>query len=213
MPQRVNFNHTPDEALAVAAAAIRGGGIVVFPTETFYGLAADPCNRAALRRLADLKDRAATKPIPLIAAGTQDVLRLGAVPAALMRLCERFWPGPLTVAVTPGAGWSPLLLGEGTTVGVRVSSHPVAKTLAAAVGGLITSTSANLANRPPVSQVADLDPALTSRVDVVLDGGVLTGGLASTVVTASGDGVAVLRAGAIDGDALRQTLGSTPVVG
>lgn len=212
MPQRVNFNHEPDEAIAVAAAAIRAGGVVVFPTETFYGLAVDPTNAKALERLAAIKDRESQKPIPLIAADVQAAQRLGQVPPALAALCERFWPGPLTVALEPSQACSPRLLGQGTTVGVRVSSNPVAQALATAVGGLITSTSANLAGRRPVARLSDLDPALAPLVDVVVDGGTLTGGLASTVVCAQGDNVVVLRPGAINAGDLQQVLGRSPLM-
>jgi L-threonylcarbamoyladenylate synthase len=212
MAQRLQYTAAPAATLQAAADVIRRGGIVVFPTETFYGLAVDPASDVALQRLATLKDRAGTKPIPVIAASRAECARLAPMPEVLVPLCQMFWPGPLTVALEPYASWPLALLGGGKTLGVRVSSHPVAQELAAAAGGLITSTSANPNGKPPADRIAALDPLIASQVDLIIDAGALTGGLASTVVFARGDEVVLLRPGAITDKDLQRVLGRAPVL-
>lgn len=184
-------------AVRAAAELVSAGGIVLFPTETFYGLATNPADELALQRLSSIKDRSATKPVPMIAANKEAALRLGPIPPVIARLCDAFWPGPLTVAIEPLASWSPILLGGGKSLGVRVSSHPFASALALAAGGLITSTSANPSSKPAPESVHAVDVILAGQVDMIIDAGTLQGGVPSTVVFARGADIVILRAGAI----------------
>ncbi len=206
MARLVDASSDPQGAIAAAVPLLARGGLVVFPTETFYGLAGAPLDAAAMERLATLKERE-RKPIPLIAASWADVERLGAVPELLAPACRALWPGSLTVALTPELTLPAALLAGGTTVAVRISSHPLAQALAAAAGGLVSSTSANLAGRPPVRSAAELDPELLGRVDLVLDGGLCPGGAPSTVLGVQGGRPVLLRAGAVPVEVLERHLG------
>jgi L-threonylcarbamoyladenylate synthase len=184
--------------LREAVAWIRAGRIVVFPTDTFYGLAVDPESAAAVRDLFRLKGRASGAAVPLIAASVEQAGSLGGVWTPAMRaLARTFWPGPVSlICEAPGAMARDVHGGAGT-VAVRVPDHPVARALAEAWGAPVTATSANRSGEPPaqtVDMVSDLasDPAV-----LVVDAGPTPGGQPSTIVDARGETMVLVRAGAI----------------
>ena len=180
-----------------AAEVLRGGGIVAYPTETFYGLGALASSRAALARLAAAKLRPVGKPLPLLAAGREMLAGLVArLDPAAVALADRFWPGPLTLVLPAAEGLPPEIAGDGT-VGVRVPGSAGARELSRLAGGPITSTSANPSGGPAPVRPADLDPGLLRRIDAVLDAGETPGGLPSTVVAVEEGAVRLLRAGAV----------------
>jgi L-threonylcarbamoyladenylate synthase len=123
------------------------------------------------------------------------------------RLAEAFWPGPLTLVLPARPGLPPPLLGGRGSVGVRVTSSPIAAALARAAGGPIVATSANASGAAPATSAAELDPALRRRLDLVLDGGPSPGGLPSTVVLVDGDQLTLVRTGATPFDALEALRG------
>jgi L-threonylcarbamoyladenylate synthase len=128
---------------------------------------------------------------------------------AAARLAEALWPGPLTL-VLPARPGLPAAVTAGTgTVGIRVPGSEVARALAREAGGAIVSTSANLAGEPPPASPAALAPELVARLDHVLDGGPTPGGLASTVAALEGEGVRILRPGAVPAEALERALRRT----
>ncbi|MCX5876385.1 MAG: L-threonylcarbamoyladenylate synthase [Deltaproteobacteria bacterium] len=187
-----------DEALAQACAVLRAGGVVAFPTETYYGLAVDPFNRAALSRLFALKGRSADKPVLLIVDNVSQLSGLVAeIPLPFTILMERFWPGPLTL-VFPGVVALPeMLTGNLGTIGVRVSSHPVARQLVRAFGRPITATSANFSGHLAAVTGRGVCDQLGPEVDAVLDGGATPGGQGSTLLGYQEGKVCLLRAGVI----------------
>lgn len=174
--------------IAEAAAVLRRGALVILPTDTVYGMAADPRVPGAEKRLAQAKGRRATKPIPLLASGLAAVERwrpdFGAVGRELAR---RFWPGPLTLVLKTSRGWE----------GFRVPAHPVALALVKASGGLLRVTSANRSGRPPALTANRAAAALGTAAALVLDAGPAPGGIPSTVVRVQGSCWQILRAGAI----------------
>jgi len=180
-----------------AAEALRAGQLVAYPTETYYGLAADAWQPAALERLLTLKGRSSGAPLSLILARREQLSRLvGVVPAAAVPLMERHWPGPLTL-VMPARRDLPASLVGPFGVGVRLSPHPVATGLARVLGAPLVATSANRSGAPPAASAHDVALALPA-VDLVLDGGPTAGGPASTVVAVAADGtIQVLRQGAV----------------
>jgi L-threonylcarbamoyladenylate synthase len=180
-----------------AAALLRAGGVVAYPTETFYGLGALARDAAAIERLARAKGRAEDKPLPLLAADLAAVEVVAELSPLARRLAARFWPGPLTLVLPARAGLPrPVTAGTGT-VGIRIPGSEVARALAAGAGGALVSTSANPSGEPPPSRVEELSPALRARLDGVLDGGATPGGLPSTVVLVGATGVTLARAGAV----------------
>jgi len=193
--------------LAAAAACLAGGGIVAYPTETYWALGALFSREEALARLVRAKLRPAGKPLPLLAADRGQVSRVAApLSPEAERLALRFWPGPLTLVVPAAPGVPEAILAGTGVVGVRIPGSEVARALAAAAGGPLVSTSANPSGGPPPVSAADLDPALRGSIDGVLDAGPSPGGLPSTVVEVSGGGVRLLRPGAVPWAAVEEAL-------
>ncbi len=189
----------PDpRVLARAAGILRGGGLVAFPTDTFYGLAADPRDEAAVERVFVAKGRAPAVALPLIAADIDQVLAAstGLSPLSL-RLAERFWPGPLTLVADAASSIVPGVHGGSHTIAVRVPDHAVARGLAAAAGFPVVSTSANRSGEAAVTSADAVVSSIGGLVDLVLDCGATPGAAPSTVVDARGAVPVLIRAGAV----------------
>ena len=181
-----------------AAACLRAGGIVVYPTETFYGLGTLASRPDALARLAAAKLRPPGKALPLIAADVAQVEEVALLASPIARLlAERFWPGPLTLVLPVARALDDVLTAGSGSVAVRVPGSEVARALAREAGGALVSTSANLSGDPPPARPADVSAALAARVDLVLDGGQTPGGLPSTVVSLLADALQLVRPGAV----------------
>ncbi len=192
--ERVGANAS---GLERAAEGLRGGLIVAYPTETFYGLAVDPWQPDALERLLSLKGRDPQVPLPLILPSRDHLAALVTnVSASAAALMERHWPGPLTLVLPARSGLPSALLGpEG--IGVRLSGHRVATDLAVRFGAPLVATSANPSGDPP-AQNADQVAQCLPGVDLLVDGGPTAGGAPSTVVVVASSGeITVLRQGAI----------------
>ena len=192
--RRVDLRHPAPQFLTEAVAALRRGGLVLVPTETVYGLAADDHNPAALERLYAAKGRPQDKPIALLAADVSELERHGAklTPTA-RRLAEKFWPGPLTLVLDSPAGW----------IGFRIPDHPVMLALLRAWGGVLAVTSANRSGEPPATTATAALAALEPFIALALDAGPANGGVPSTVVKVDGARVEILRVGAIPEEKLR----------
>lgn len=189
----------PDRAtMRAAAAVLREGGLVAFPTETYYGLGAHALDGAAVRRVFALKGRPESKPLLVLVDSVEMVDAVAAgVPAAARALMARHWPGPLTLVLRAGSGVPGEVTAGTGTVGVRLSSHPVARALARALGAPVTAPSANPSGGSPPVSAAEVWAHFGDRVDLVLDGGATPGGPPSTVVDVTGDSPVVIRAGAV----------------
>jgi len=188
-------------ALAVAEAArvLRAGGLVAFPTETFYGLAVDPRQEKAVTRLFAVKKRDSGKAIPLLISRLNQLEEIVTeIPSAYQPLMRRFWPGALTLIFPARPHLPPALTAESGTIAVRETSHPLARQLIDAFGFAITGTSANISGQPPVAELSHLATELTAACDLLLDGGATPGGLSSTIVGMDGGELRVRRQGAID---------------
>ena len=194
-----------------AAALLRRGGIVAYPTETFYGLGALAGCPEALARLAAGKLRPAGKPLPLIGADEAQVTAVASLedPVA-RRLAARFWPGPLTLVLPAAGDLSPVITAGGATVGIRIPGDAVARELARRAGGALVSTSANLAGEPPVTTPGELSPELLASIDGIADGRPTPGGLPSTVVAVAGGRARLVRAGAVPWQEVEAALVAAP---
>jgi L-threonylcarbamoyladenylate synthase len=195
------------EDLAAALAALRGGEAVVFPTETFYGLAADALNAAAVDRVAALKGRSANSPIAVIIAERAMLAQIAAeVPPLAERLIARFWPGPLTLVLPAKKGLpAPLVNAEGK-IGARVSSHPLAARLARELGRPLTATSANPSGKEPARTIAEARAYFAGELSVFLDSGALGGKIGSTVAEIEGGRLKIIREGEIAAKELEECL-------
>jgi L-threonylcarbamoyladenylate synthase len=199
---------TPAEhVIAEAAAVIRAGGLVAFPTETVYGLGANALDAVAVRRIFSAKGRPASDPLIAHVAAVEDVAQVAAaLPQVAHELAQRFWPGPLTLVLPRHVRVPSEVTAGGSTVAVRVPNHPVALALLAAAGLPIVAPSANLFSRPSPTTAAHVLEDLQGRVDLVLDGGATTVGVESTVVDLTVDPPAVLRPGGLALETLRAVL-------
>jgi L-threonylcarbamoyladenylate synthase len=189
--------------------SLQAGGMVIYPTDTLYGLGVDPRSKEGLRKLLVLKSREGGKPIPLLLDAAERASAWAEhVPPAASRLMEAFWPGGLTIVLPAWAGVPPQITGGSGTVGLRVPDHPIPRALARALGGAITGTSANRAGNPGDWRSAEeIVREFTGEVDWVLWDGPPPAAVAaasgsqrspgSTVVRVSEKDVTLLREGAI----------------
>jgi L-threonylcarbamoyladenylate synthase len=199
-------------AIARAAARIREGGLVAFPTETVYGLGAHALDAAAVARIFVAKERPANDPLIVHVARFEDVAPLvEQLPEQAHVLAARFWPGPLTLIMRRSRVVPDVVTAGLDTVAVRVPSHRVARALLEASGVPIAAPSANLFSRPSPTRAAHVLEDLDGRLDIVLDGGATTVGVESTVLDLSGPIPEVLRPGATSVEALREVIGDVRV--
>ena len=185
------------EAVRLAAEALAAGLLVVLPTDTVYGLAADPRLHGAEDRLRAAKGREPDKPIPILATDVEAVISAGvAMNTFERRLAAAFWPGPLTLVMEKGERQE----------GFRVPDCAVTRRVLKACGGLLRVTSANLSGEEPARTAAEAAAALVGRVAMVLDDGPSPGGTPSSVIRVTGGGIAVIREGAISREQIERAM-------
>jgi L-threonylcarbamoyladenylate synthase len=183
---------------------LANGAVLAIPTETFYGLAVDPFNAEAVRRVQTLKGTPHGSPILLLLSAAPQVSQVAeSVPSYFSTLAERFWPGPLTIVVPVAPHVPPEVAGGTRGVGVRVSGLPLARLLAEAFGKPLTGTSANVHGMPPCRTAREVLDSFASGIDLVLDAGPTPGGLPSTVLDLTGPRAAIVREGAVPLASLR----------
>ncbi|MBE3072409.1 MAG: threonylcarbamoyl-AMP synthase, partial [Acidobacteria bacterium] len=189
----------PDPAvLRLAADLIARGGVIAFPTDTFYGLAVDPRRVEAVGALYLIKGRETGQPIALVAASQAQVdACVGRLPELGRRLARRFWPGPLTLVIAATPELAAALHSPSGCVAVRVPAHPIASALPALAGYALTATSANRSGEPAPRTADEVVVGLGGAIDLLLDAGPAPGGLPSTLVDVTGQAPVLVRAGAI----------------
>lgn len=196
----------PAPAIAEAAEVLKAGGLVAYPTESFYALGADALNTGAVRKIFDAKKRSVIKPLSVIVHEKTKISLLtnGLSPLAQGAL-ERLMPGPVTL-VFPASEAVPEALTGGTgKIGIRVPDHKVATGLARALGGPVTATSANLSGRPGLTTAGEVICSLPG-IDLVLDGGATPGAPASTVLDLTCDPPRILREGRVAKAGIKEML-------
>lgn len=188
-------------AIEQAQAAVRQGKLVVFPTDTVYGLAADPFNRQAVARLFAAKGRDAHKAIAVLIGGPEHLDQVAqTLNYAARRLAAHFWPGALTIVVPRHPGL-PAELSAYPTVGVRMPDHVFALRLLGRTGPLAT-TSANRSGERNAVTAQEVVEQIGSEVDLIIDGGPCPGGVPSTVVDCTGPDLRILRQGAVSKESI-----------
>lgn len=192
-------------AVEQAVQVLGKGGLVAFPTDTVYGLAAYAFDSQGINALYQVKERETNKAIAILLANLADLEQVTInLPAHAYQLVDRFWPGPLTLVV-PRHPDLPENISPSPTIGVRMPDHPLALALLRASGPLAV-TSANLSGYPSTTNAGQVQQQLGGRVDLIIDGGETTGGTPSTVVDCTRAELAVLRAGPISKAELDQVL-------
>lgn len=179
-----------------AVAVLKQGGVILCPTETAYGLVADATNKKATKCVRDLKGRTKEKSFPLIASSLSMAKRYALFSPQLSALAKRYWPGPLTmvVPVRPRSGLSPDVIHDGT-IAIRVSSHPMVRSLSRRLNVPLVGTSANHSGDPNSYTVEEALESLGKNVDDCLDGGRLRPRKSSTIIKEEQTGVVILRQG------------------
>ncbi len=186
------------DQIQTAVDLLKRGGVVAIPTDTLYGLAADPLDEDAVRRIFRLKGRLAGNPIPLLLSDPEEVHRWAArIPESARRLTDRLWPGPLTLVLRRSEEVPDVVTGGGNTVGLRVPDHTVPRSISRLLGAPLTGTSANRTGSPGLSTAHAVRCELSGEVDFVVDGVSGQDGRPSTVVDLSGDRPRILRRGAV----------------
>ena len=192
------------EKLKKAIKCLKSGGIIAIPTDTVYGLGADPFNPSAVQKLYTVKGRPDGNPIPLVLSSVRDIHRFSRnLPDFFFHLTDRFWPGGLTIVIE-SKGLLPVLTAGGNTVGVRIPDNPLLLEILQAFGGPMAITSANLSGEPPATSPEEIGEELTSRIDLVVDGGKTPGPVPSTVYDISVSPPLVRRHGVISEENTRQ---------
>ena len=187
-----------EQALKKAKEILLQGGLVAYPTESFYGLAVDATNEEAIMKLFALKKRAAEHPILLLIPSvdllTEYVIR---IPPVAHQLINEFWPGGLTLIFEASEKISPLLTAGTGKIGLRLSNHPLATALAQSMGAPITGTSANISGTPPCCNAREVLASFGEDIDLIIDGGETAGGIGSTILDVTVDPPQILRNGMI----------------
>jgi L-threonylcarbamoyladenylate synthase len=196
------------DALQEAAKWIRTGGLVALPTDTLYGLAADPFRADAVARVFTVKGRAEGHPLPLIAADADQIAaRLSPLSPVAERLAAKFWPGPLTLLIPAPAALVRDVTGGTGRVAVRVPAHDIARAICRAADRPITATSANRSGQPATADPAEVERALGDDIDLLIDTGPTRGGAPSTIVDVTGATPRLVRAGAVSWEDIQAWLG------
>jgi L-threonylcarbamoyladenylate synthase len=194
-----NIHAVSDEAVSI----LQRGGIIAYPTETFYGIGVKFDMSASLHRLYWLKRRPREKAMPVIIGDVGALSEIVSpewlenVPSSTLMLMKRFWPGPLTLLLPARAGLSEYLTAETGMIAVRIPGESFALLLATKAGFPLTATSANISGMPPAENAEMIIQYFGDSLDLLVDGGRSPGGMPSTIVDASGDRIKIVREGAI----------------
>lgn len=179
-----------------AAGIIRQGGLVVYPTETFYGLGGDPQNEAAIKRIFKVKRRPSKMPLPLIISDKSDLRRwVQDVPPIAQRLIKHFWPGPLTILFPHHPSLSEYLTAGSGKIGIRWPMSEIATAIASQAGGAIISTSANISGLGGILDTKALLRQMDGLVDIIIDSGDLPNARGSTVIDITDGALRIIREG------------------
>ncbi len=203
---RIDPESPSAEVINLAATVLRDGGIVVFPTETVYGIGAAAHSCFGPQEIFDIKVRPLEKPMPWLVENEDALDTYGVeVPDYAHNLAKAYWPGALTLVVKASDAVGKDFRADDGSVGLRSPSHEVVMELIQASGGPIIATSANTAGMPAPGDFGEVEERIIAAADVVLDGGVTEHRNASTVVDCTGSEPAILREGAIPTDQIMST--------
>lgn len=199
---------TPDPAvIRYAAQLIRRGELVAIPTDTFYGIAADPFNLAAVDQIYRVKGRPETRALPILVNSVAQAVSLALdVPYSFHKLAAKFWPGPLTLLVEASTGIPLKITADTGNVALRWPKSIFVCSLIDLVKGPITGTSGNISGQPACATAVDLFEQLGDRLPLIIDAGETPGSLASTIVKLEGNEWTVMREGVISEEQIRAAL-------
>jgi len=191
------------EEIKTASHILEQGGIMVYPTETFYGLGGLATSARAVRGIYELKRREEGKPLSVVISDLDMAESIASsLPGLFRRMAAEFWPGPLTLVVKAKPIFPPRMLGPGQSIAMRIPNVPWMIDLIRRLKAPVTATSANLSGRGDISEPAEITALFEGKVDLIIDGGRTPGRQPSTVVDLAGKKPRLIRAGAIPASAL-----------
>ena len=196
------------DAIREAAAVLRSGGLVAFPTETVYGLGADACNPLAVARIFEAKQRPSLDPLIVHVADAESAKQYGRFPSSAEILMEKFWPGPLTLVVPKTELVPPIVTAGLDTVAIRVPAHPAALALIRTAATAVAAPSANQFGYVSPTEARHVEDQLSDKIDLILDGGRSAIGVESTILSLAGDRPTILRFGGATLEELAAFLGA-----
>lgn len=186
------------EAIDECLEFILKGGVIAYPTETFYGLGVNAYDKKAVEKIFELKGRSPDKPLLILIGHKEQLYELIERPIfSFEKLTDRFWPGPLTIVFKASQNLPDILHGNTGKIGVRISGHSLARDLPLRAKLPITSTSANISGKPVLKSAFDIKSEWDDRIDLILDGGILTESRGSTIVDISKNRPLLIREGDI----------------
>ena len=207
MPQilTVSDKESEEKILTRAVEILAEGGIIAYPTETFYGLGADATNQKAIEKIFTVKGRDFKNPVSLIIGQTEDIYPLVQnIPESAKKLMAAFWPGALTIVFQASNKISPLLTAGSGKIGLRVSSHPIALKIVQKLKRPLTATSANLSGAPECTRASEVAEQIGDKIDAIVDWGKTEGDKASTIIDVTCDPPVILREGAISREVIEE---------
>ena len=215
MPQILKVKPSNSESwesiIAKTQKVLKGGGVIAFPTDTFYGLGANPYNTKAVDKIYSIKGRDPEKPLLLL---IDSILKLDSlvdeISEASAKLIESFWPGPLTMLFKPNQT-IPKNITTGL-IGIRQPGNLITRKILAGLNYPLTAPSANISGEDPTTTAEQVKDSLGNKVDLILDGGICRGGEPSTLVDTTQTPVRLVRKGAINFKSIQDSLNETPQV-
>jgi len=196
--RQINPQKPEPEIIAEAAAVIRQGGVLAFPTRCLYGLGADAFNAEAVERVVKIKQRPEQNPILVLIDSKERLESLVMhIPPAADAIMDAFWPGRVTLVFEARNSLPDQLTARTGKIGVRLPGHPVAAALVQQAKRPVTGTSANLSGQPGCDRAQDLDPTIADQLGLILDAGTLSGGIGSTVVDVTVNPPQIIREGQV----------------
>jgi L-threonylcarbamoyladenylate synthase len=204
---KISPDNPDPAAIRYAAEFIRRGQLVAIPTDTFYGIAADPFNLMAVEQIYRVKGRPETRALPILVNATTQALTLTRdVPYTFHKLAAKFWPGPLTILVEASTGVPLKITAHTGNVALRWPKSAIVNALIDRSTGPITGTSGNISGQPACSSAIDLLEQMGDRLPLIIDAGETPGNLASTIVKLDGDDWAIMREGVLSEQEIRAAL-------
>ena len=209
MPEilKPDTEHSEEKIISRAAEILVKGGVIAYPTETFYGLGVDATSEKAIEKIFAVKGRDFKNPISLIVGHANQVyLLVKDVPPLAQKLMAEFWPGALTIVFSASKKVSPLLTAGTGKIGLRVSSHPIALKIAQTINRPLTATSANLSGAPECSLASVVIEQMGDKINAIVDGGKTPGDQTSTIIDVTCDPPVILREGVIRKEIIEQCI-------
>lgn len=195
------------DVIIEGAKFIKKGGIVVFPTETVYGIGTNSLNDAGLKKLYELKDRPINKPISVLVSNKEMINKVAKnITERQWKVISKFFPGPLTIVLDKQDYLSDILTAGLNTIGVRMPDNEIALKLIELVGVPLATSSANISGEPAFTNLSSIQEVFKDKIDYYIDGGDSKIGVASTVVRVTDDDVIILREGTISKEQIEEAL-------